>query len=203
MKKISRRHALYGVATLAAGSVGLDARQQRPPAAATLTGTAAEIASLHGVFLGDIVTRLKGQSMTSRAGAGQLLTFLGPDTFPGDQAKTVAELLDIVCNNDLTLDEMQRRLNALIERAAKEAGELLRAVLDIARDSLRFLSERLKDPKTARVAAVVASDVTGALAGIATAAKVSSHPLVLALGAAAGALPASAKAWDEFVRTAK
>ena len=141
---------------------------------------------------------LKDTAYFSRPGANRLLTLIPADALTPIERKILAALLDIIYDVKRELDQKRADVERLLRDAAKEIGPLLRTLFSIAQDSLASVRERITDPTAVRVAAVVGADVIGAFSGIVAASKVAPNPWLMAVGAIAGAIPASVKAWDEL-----
>jgi hypothetical protein len=199
MPQLSRRQALTGIGVLATGVASPPAaRRQTSQDAITISLSSDQIAALHTSTMDETVKTLGAVPYVSREGASAVLKMISADVFNPTERKWLERLLDIIFSQDSDVQQKAEEISILLEEASEAIRGVARAIVLMAQDSLAWARERLTDPSAVRLAAVVGADVVGALGGVQLAAKVSPHPLMLALGAAAGALPASVKAWDEF-----
>ena len=143
----------------------------------------------------DIVSAYGTVEPISKAGLHLLVDFLVKrELIAREDAELLHGLVDGIFDSK-QVEAVLKAIQDLDERASKAGRFIVQVVAKIAASSVDLARKQLDQVDVARVVYVVGSDVTGALAGIATAPK--APPALPALAALAGAAANSSKAvWD-------
>ena len=193
MKSIlNRRDVLVGITGMGLGSFipASSSGQQNVHNQEAPPFTPKDAGPIHEDMLHLISEKLERAAINTAEGLSNLVKAL---TNAGVITKVDQEHLEKLIKvifNSANADAMAKGIDEIYETAAGKAGDVAVAVISIARNSIKFAKEQIKEHP--RVVDVVSSDVGGALSGATVGKKFGKYgPLIFAV---AGAIAASAKA---------
>lgn len=178
---INRRKILIAVTGLGIGASvpasGAPQRAQEPK----LPFPPREFGTIHN----DMLRRISsGESINTKAGLLKVVNLLlEMEAISGADAGVLRELISVMFSSS-DPEIVARKIHQLYNQAVPKVGSVTAAVLSIARESIDYSQNHL------RQIAIVTSDVTGALTGAVTGIKLG--PAFAAVGALAGAVGGSA-----------
>jgi hypothetical protein len=106
-----------------------------------------------------------------------------------EESKMLEALIDAIYSS---LDSMANKVDSIYKDARKTAGDLVVAIVSIARSSIEWVQKNSEKVDGVKATYIVSSDVLGALSGAALGAVFG--PITTVLGALAGAAAGSARA---------
>jgi hypothetical protein len=190
--KIDRRHLLIGAASVGIGVLAPEAataqqvgpRLPFPPQAA---------GQIHGARLTEVGRTLGGASLESVDGLTRIVDELVKlRIISREDGEELKRIIEAIFGSE-TVDAIFERVNTIYDQLKQKTGELAIAIASIARDSVTYVRDNLKEVDLKRAVLIISADISGALTGASTGAKLGG-PWVAGICAVAGAVAASATA---------
>jgi hypothetical protein len=201
---IGRRQLIITAAGAGLGAL-LTNRAAAQNAPGIIAPPAEKAGTLHQQGLREISEVLGNISISTKEGLIKLVNHLVKQgVISAEQAKILEEVINAIfssvnADHIPDLNKMYDEIGKIYDAMKKGADDVAVAIVSIARDSVAYAIERLRDldPKTALE--LVESDVEGAISGAATGAKFGPRGKII--GAIIGAVGSSG--WEAFRRARK
>lgn len=183
-EKANRRELIAAVTVTALGALVSDSATAQGSQESRPIFKPEDAGTLHGHTLDQISGVLNGIAINTKEGLHKIVGLLMEfKVINKPDADKLDKLVDAIFSDPA---EIQRKVNEIFDEARKDAGEVAKAIISIAKNSVEYAKGHQREIY------IVTSDVSGALTGALTGAKFGAP--IAVVGALAGAVASSAGA---------
>ena len=167
--------------------------------------SALDVGKLHQEGMNEIANILGPTPAGTKEGMLKIVKYLLDNRIIDErQAAIITDVINAVfdsvnANNFPDLDKMYAEIQKICERAGKAADDLAVAIASIARESVTYAKEHLKDVDAKTVRDLISSDIDGGMWGATIGVKL--NPAFKILAVAASAIGSSG--WEAFRHSKK